>query len=326
MDCAMKIEDLRSAMERKASLGGRVEQRARFHLVFVGIVHRETNLGILWKIFSEYGVVADVYLPNRKQGDRRCIDSRFITVWKAFDSRRLNVDSGRMVFNQGLYPGDFPTNGGRSFKEVLIKQGVGVILSPLFDKSILITFFSKEEMNILLKDYSNMFEKWFSSVTPGMEDKVERQHQVWIRLEDVPLILWHWEFFSKIPIFLEQFIVRLARSVSIFWYLLLAVRQVLVGEAVIGKSVEKIINSKNHNSASANNVDRDERAAKNSFHSSMNIEPLNVEGIVEIVVEKGNAELTSDGFYADRDFVGEGMEALEMSNGQCLEGIEEVVP
>ncbi|OMO54530.1 hypothetical protein COLO4_36434 [Corchorus olitorius] len=178
MDCAKKIGDLRSAMERKASLGGRVEWRARFHSVFVGNVHRETTLGTLWKIFSEYGVVADVYLPNRKQGfesrvqskfafvryrnleeaekamiegDRRCIDSRFITVRKALNSRRLNVESGRMVFNQGLYP-----------------------------------------------DYSNMFEKWFSSVTPWMEDKVERQHHVWIRLEDVPLILWHEEFFSKI--------------------------------------------------------------------------------------------------------------------------------
>ncbi|OMP09586.1 hypothetical protein COLO4_05328 [Corchorus olitorius] len=80
--------------------------------------------------------------------------------------------------------------------EQLIKQGVGVLRSPLCDKSLLIIFFSKEEMDIFLKDYCSMFEKWFSSVTPWMEDKVERQHQVWIRY--VPMILWHEEFFSKI--------------------------------------------------------------------------------------------------------------------------------
>ncbi|OMO77246.1 hypothetical protein COLO4_25259 [Corchorus olitorius] len=153
-------------MDTKARTGRRVDWRACFHSVFVGNLHKETTLGTLWKIFSEYGVVVDLFVPNKNQGswnsfqskfafvryrkleeaekaiiegNKRCIDSRIITVRKAFNSRRLTVDSGKMINAKDTedkrslmekkpdeqYMEDIIcTSSGKSSKEVIVEVNI----------------------------------------------------------------------------------------------------------------------------------------------------------------------------------------------------------
>ncbi|OMO59000.1 hypothetical protein CCACVL1_25164 [Corchorus capsularis] len=101
---------------------------------------------------------------------------------------------------------DFPSeaglqkNGGLKL-DILnseLEWGIGVTIAPMSDIQLLLTFLSKEEMGTLIQDYREMFQTWFDDIIPWKENIVERYHHVWIKVEEVPLLLWHGKFFNEI--------------------------------------------------------------------------------------------------------------------------------
>ncbi|EOY17165.1 Uncharacterized protein TCM_036327 [Theobroma cacao] len=55
--------------------------------------------------------------------------------------------------------------------------------------SILITFGNKEEMEVFIQDYFDLFERRFLSVVPYKEQMNQRKYRVWVKLEEFQFML-----------------------------------------------------------------------------------------------------------------------------------------
>ncbi|OMO64598.1 hypothetical protein CCACVL1_21648 [Corchorus capsularis] len=262
-----------------------LDWRSRLHSVFVGNLHWRATLGILWKTFSDFGVVVDVFIPTRtsfgcrddgsrfafvrykrkeeaekaiEKGNGLSVGNRSIIVRKATQCRKCREErkiqsnsvetmcakeggfhfksferSFKEVTTQSQNDArpDFPSeaglqkNGGLKLdipnsklewlersamgilrspfyynliQDSLCRQGIGVAIALMSDIQLLLTFLSKEEMGTFIQDYREMFQTWFDDIIPWKENIVERYHHVWIKVEEVPLLLWHEKFFNEI--------------------------------------------------------------------------------------------------------------------------------
>ncbi|OMO55387.1 hypothetical protein COLO4_36010 [Corchorus olitorius] len=180
--------------------------------MLVGNLHRETTLRMLWRCFSEFGVVVDAFIPNQRRIGARGIAYAFVRYRKTEEAdkaiengngvhilnqlirvrsanverKNLGDDSNKMEENvskdatsstesipmeEMSFDVDIPQKDmewlqssamgklksvvyHKVIQDALVQQGVGVVLRPLNDLDILLTFFSKDEMDFFLKELS----------------------------------------------------------------------------------------------------------------------------------------------------------------------------
>lgn len=69
----------------------------------------------------------------------------------------------------------------------------------------LISLLNKEDRDIFLSRYVDMFSCWFSYVRPWEESNLAKLNHVCICISGVPLFLWHEKFFTKLGMELGEF-------------------------------------------------------------------------------------------------------------------------
>lgn len=87
---------------------------------------------------------------------------------------------------------------GQSQKARLAKAGLHCKVCPLGGALVILRFNSIEEASYALKNFSNVFDQWFVSISWWEKTKFEREIPVWVTLEDVPLHFWGLDLFKAI--------------------------------------------------------------------------------------------------------------------------------
>ncbi|XVE66605.1 hypothetical protein DITRI_Ditri08aG0091900 [Diplodiscus trichospermus] len=64
--------------------------------------------------------------------------------------------------------------------------------------SVILKFDSMEDRNSFLNGESGTKEKYFEEMQPWSDNSIHREYAIWVQLEEVPLHLWHENFFSSL--------------------------------------------------------------------------------------------------------------------------------
>ncbi|OMO50967.1 hypothetical protein CCACVL1_30099 [Corchorus capsularis] len=83
-------------------------------------------------------------------------------------------------------------------QESLLLHEISVIVCPFNEDNILLTFPSIEDLMVRLSSQKDLLDKWFESLVSWAEFNEKRKFTSWIWLEEVPLELWHVNFFMAL--------------------------------------------------------------------------------------------------------------------------------
>ncbi|EOY14430.1 Uncharacterized protein TCM_033819 [Theobroma cacao] len=84
-----------------------------------------------------------------------------------------------------------------SVESRLFSEGIIMQVRPVGGLFVLVTFTNKEEMEEYL-DRCPDLEPWFQSLSPYKADKDDRKYRVWVKIEEIPLHIWHDDSFKAI--------------------------------------------------------------------------------------------------------------------------------
>ncbi|XVF36337.1 hypothetical protein REPUB_Repub19eG0049700 [Reevesia pubescens] len=83
-------------------------------------------------------------------------------------------------------------------QEIFDKNNVNAVISPLGGISVLVTFHSKQEMKGFCSDKRAVATDSLDHIALWNFSDVQRQVAVWVNLEEVPLLVWHDDFFKSL--------------------------------------------------------------------------------------------------------------------------------
>ncbi|OMP11615.1 hypothetical protein CCACVL1_00398 [Corchorus capsularis] len=86
----------------------------------------------------------------------------------------------------------------KSVQDVCDMVGITCYVRPIGGMTVLLTFEDKETMEFFLKEQEAWFFVWFVSINPCEGSTCCNECFVWRTLENIPLQLWHHNFFSII--------------------------------------------------------------------------------------------------------------------------------
>ncbi|XVF04128.1 hypothetical protein REPUB_Repub05bG0055400 [Reevesia pubescens] len=83
-------------------------------------------------------------------------------------------------------------------RDALVKLKVDCSVSPMGGVTFLVTFKSSEEMKSLLESNKLCSQELFQFIEPWNFSSNQREIAMWISLEEVPLVVWHEQFFQSL--------------------------------------------------------------------------------------------------------------------------------
>ncbi|XVF28223.1 hypothetical protein REPUB_Repub15cG0011000 [Reevesia pubescens] len=207
--------------------------RSKFFSVFVTNLSRRVSRRALWEAFSHYGKVADVFIqanikPGKdssftyafirffsqedaakaiRLGNRRLIDGRLIFIKVAIKSgggakekvNNLTLQNERMDWLHRSAIGRVHSFVSLTeLLDALVKLKVDCSVSPMGGVTFLVTFKSSEEMKSLLESNKLCSQELFQFIEPWNFSSNQREVAMWISLEEVPLVVWHEQFFQSL--------------------------------------------------------------------------------------------------------------------------------
>ncbi|CAL5364047.1 unnamed protein product [Camellia sinensis] len=194
------------------------------HTVFVGNLPETMDPKGLYKVFTNFGIVKDVFIPNKRRKMKRsifgfvgyaCPVVANMAVQKAHglwcDNRALKVRVADFGKDQGKqrWPLKAPIGGRQivmplscvaTFKEELQIRGMGDIQArDGGGKDIVVTFESVESMKENLKLMEKWIHEWCESIKKWKQGMaIEQERLVWLTCYGVPLNLWSSNTFMNI--------------------------------------------------------------------------------------------------------------------------------
>ncbi|OMO96201.1 Nucleotide-binding, alpha-beta plait [Corchorus olitorius] len=85
-----------------------------------------------------------------------------------------------------------------SVQESLLLHEISVIVCPFNEDNFLLTFPSIDDLRVQMSSHRDLLDNWFESLVSWVEFNEKRKFTSWIRLEEVPLELWHVNFFMAL--------------------------------------------------------------------------------------------------------------------------------
>lgn len=79
-----------------------------------------------------------------------------------------------------------------------VREGILVKLKRMGALKVLVTFCNKDDMDTILWFYGDLFELWFQFLHPYNYNVFETGACGWIKLSDVPIHLWNYDFFKSV--------------------------------------------------------------------------------------------------------------------------------
>ncbi|OMO51350.1 hypothetical protein COLO4_37719 [Corchorus olitorius] len=177
--------------------------KSKLFSVFVGGIGNEVSLGMLWKSFSNFGVRMisydrDVTSPTQNEcsNDQENTDNSS-TFDGSLDPLVLNVDIPKddlEWLNRSVVGKAYRGVDCLEIQEELRKEGLLVQVACLSNIKTLLTFPSVDSMEDSLKSHSTTLLKFFDEIVTWWDDDFDKASLLWIKLEEVPLLLWHQNF------------------------------------------------------------------------------------------------------------------------------------
>lgn len=90
-----------------------------------------------------------------------------------------------------------PINCG-SIECSLFMEGIIAQVRLVGGLFVLVTFGNRQDVEVYLDRCMDLFEPWFVSLTPYCVVQDERSCKVWVKLEEIPLHMWHEDCFKAI--------------------------------------------------------------------------------------------------------------------------------
>ncbi|XVE88157.1 hypothetical protein DITRI_Ditri19aG0045700 [Diplodiscus trichospermus] len=82
-----------------------------------------------------------------------------------------------------------------SIREVFRGANIACLVSPMGEVTVALMFESKQDMFFIMKDAKELFDEWLEDLWPMDKTIVSRKIAVWVKLGDIPLNVWHPNFF-----------------------------------------------------------------------------------------------------------------------------------
>ncbi|KAL7202233.1 hypothetical protein ACSBR1_033829 [Camellia fascicularis] len=186
---------------------GMIEGRTSFFTIFVDNIPKSVNPKGLYNLFSKFGVVKDVFIPQKK---RKLTNTRSGFV-------RFNCSVAAKVAVQkenGLWVDDTAIKAeeignGWMYESVVVHlkdkyanvnlkkelEGIGmedVLIRENEGRDVVLTFKTKEEIVLKIQPIKELIFDWCKAIFEGKDGLVlEQERCVWISYYGVPLNLWN---------------------------------------------------------------------------------------------------------------------------------------
>lgn len=80
----------------------------------------------------------------------------------------------------------------------MFTEGFSVQVRMVEGLSTLVTFEDYEEMVVMLENCWDLFDQWFESLIPLDIASSDKEVRLWIKLEEIPIKLWHLNTFKAV--------------------------------------------------------------------------------------------------------------------------------